>query len=215
MYGCGTLHPVTNSYLSSMEAEEPIVSYGQLNPEGTYTYWDYLKWRFTERVELIRGKLFKMSPAPSSSHQRVSLNLTKGFISFVDGHTCQLFVAPFDVRLPVPKAGKDSTVVQPDLCLICDPAKIDERGCNGAPDLVVEILSPGNAKHEMATKFSLYEESGVQEYWIVQPEEKTVLVYVLSKGQYIGLAPAAEGMTIPSRLFPALKIPVDRIFALP
>lgn len=198
-----------------MEAEEPIVSYGQLNPEGTYTYWDYLKWRFTERVELIRGKLFKMSPAPGLSHQRISLSLTKAFMLYLEGKSCQLFVAPFDVRLPVPKAGKDTTVVQPDLGIICDLSKLDARGCNGAPDLVVEILSPGNAKHEMATKFSLYEESGVQEYWIVQPEEKTVLVYVLSNGQYIGLAPAAEGMTIPSRLFPAMKIPVDSIFAMP
>lgn len=125
-----------------MEAEEPIISYGQLNPDGEYTYWDYLKWQFEERVELIRGKIFKMSPAPGSLNQRVSFKLGVALDKCFQGKSCSIFAAPFDVRLPIPSAKKDTTVVQPDLCVICDPTKIDERGCKGAPDLVIEIVSP-------------------------------------------------------------------------
>ena len=195
-----------------MEAEEPIVSYGQLNPEGSYTYWDYLKWRFEERVELIKGKVFKMSPAPGPNHQRISGQL---FLSMAGGFSymgCEIFHAPFDVRLPIPKAGKDTTVVQPDLCIICDKSKIDTRGCDGAPDLVVEILSPGNSRHEMDTKFKLYEESGVKEYWIVYPAERAIFVYTLQGGRYIGLRPFAEGMQVESPLFPQLKVDVSSVF---
>lgn len=195
-----------------MEAEEPIVSYNQLNPQGEYTYWDYLKWQFEERVELIRGKIFKMSPGPNTLHQRVSFKIGLALGNFFQGKTCSIFVAPYDVRLPIPSAKKDTTVVQPDLCIICDESKIDERGCNGAPDLVVEILSPGNSKHEMDTKFKLYEESGVKEYWIVQPSEKTILVYVLQNEKYIGLAPCTEGNQIQSMLFPFLQFEIDNIF---
>lgn len=195
-----------------MEAEEPIVSYGQLNPEGSYTYWDYLKWKFEERVELIKGKVFKMSPAPGPNHQRISGKLIMQIMPVFEGTACSVFHAPFDVRLPIPKAGKDTTVVQPDLCIICDRSKIDRRGCDGAPDLVVEILSPGNSRHEMDTKFGLYQESGVKEYWIVEPAERAVFVYTLQNDRYIGLRPFVEGMRVESPLFPGLRIAVSDIF---
>ena len=198
-----------------MEAEEPIVEYGMLNPDGVYTYWDYLKWQFTERVELIRGKLFKMSPAPNVSHQQISANLSRTFLNLFYGKVCRVFIAPFDVRLPIKTGIKDSTVVQPDLCIVCDETKIsDGRGCNGAPDVVVEILSPGNSRHEMDTKFRLYEESGVPEYWIVQPLQRTLLIYRLEEktNKYYGLQPFVEGMEVYSLLFPNLKMSVDDIF---
>jgi len=195
-----------------MEAEEPIVSYNQLNPDGNYTYWDYLKWQFDERVELIKGKIFKMSPAPGTIHQRISSSLGLAFSLNFRGRPCLVFTAPFDVRLPIPKAGKDTTVVQPDLCIICDETKLDKCGCNGTPDLVVEILSPGNSTHEMGTKFQLYQDAGVKEYWMVEPAEKTVFVYTLRDGIYIGLRPFVEGMVVESPLFPDLRVEVNDVF---
>ncbi len=196
-----------------MEAEEPIESYEKLNPEGCYTYWDYIKWRFSERVELIKGRLIKMSPAPGNTHQTIAGNLHFVVSRFFWNHSCRVFPAPFDVRLPVPGAVTDSTVVQPDMCVVCDEAKLsDGRGCQGAPDLVVEILSPGNSRHEMDTKFHLYEAAGVKEYWIVQPENRTVLIYTLNEGGYIGLNPFTEGMELQSVCFPELSFSVDELF---
>jgi Uma2 family endonuclease len=141
-----------------------ITDISQLDPKGYYTYQDYLSWHFKERVELLLGRIFKISPAPSMRHQQISRNLTVELHSQLKVKGCQVFAAPFDVRLPVSRQkGTADTVVQPDLCVICDPNNIDERGCKGAPDLVVEILSPGNTRKEMKEKFELYEASLVQE----------------------------------------------------
>lgn len=118
---------------------------------------------------------------------------------------------PFDVRIPN-ENGEIFTVVQPELCVICDETKLDERGCIGAPDLVVEILSPGNSKKEMDIKFRLYEEAEVGEYWIIHPTEKTVWVYVLENGEYVTHKPFVEGEQIISRKFPDLKINLSNIF---
>lgn len=195
------------------KAEEPIVEYGQLDTRRLYTYWDYLKWRFKERVELIKGYVFKMSPAPNVNHQRVSGNISAELFPLFHKKACEVFSAPFDVRLSIPGAPKDSTVVQPDLCIVCDRNKlVDNRACNGAPDLVMEILSPGNGKHEMQTKFELYEAAGVKEYWIVQPNEKSVWVYVLENGKYTGLKPFVEGMHVQSIQFPGFGMEVSDIF---
>ncbi len=111
-----------------------------------------------------------MSPAPSRKHQTVSQNLNFKIYSYFQNHSCSVFVAPFDVRLTIQSINKNATVVQPDICIICDESKLDEQGCNGSPDLIVEILSPNNSKHDVDTKFKLYQESGVKEYWIVEPE---------------------------------------------
>jgi len=194
--------------------EPPITSLGQLDPDGWYTYADYLRWRFVERVELIRGKLMRMSPAPSSKHQRISVQLSGLFWQFLRGRRCQVFTAPFDVRLPAgSKDGQVTTVVQPDLCIICDPGKIDEQGCNGAPDLVVEILSPGNGKREMGDKFQVYQEAGVLEYWIVDPAEHIVLPWLLNEsGIFVGLAPITDEGELCSAVFPDLRIPAGEIF---
>ena len=140
-----------------------ITSIHQLDYKKKYTYGDYILWQFQERVELLKGYLFPMA-APNVRHQQVSLNLTLVLGNFLEKSHCQLFSAPFDVRLPLPpnrvKGNKIDTVVQPDLCVICDTNKLDKQGCIGAPDLIVEILSPGNSKREMKDKFELYQEAG-------------------------------------------------------
>lgn len=193
--------------------EVPITDISQLDPDGKYTYADYLLWKFKERVELVRGRLFKMTPAPNTIHQRISHELDRQLGNFFHKHPCQVFHAPFDVRLP--KKGKPDiyTVVQPDLCVICDPRKLDEKGCLGPPDLIVEILSPGNTHREMREKYEVYEEAGVKEYWIVNPMEKIVLVYVLNEKKiFIGLQPLTDEQTLETRLFPGLKVPLGELF---
>lgn len=189
-----------------------ITHFSDLDLTKEYTFSDYLQWQFSERVELLKGFIKKMSPAPSRKHQTTSQNLNFKIYSHFITKKCSVFVAPFDVRLPIDSAKKDTTVVQPDLCIICDEAKLDDYGCNGAPDLIVEIVSPNNSKYDVDTKFRLYQEAGVMEYWIVQTEMKTVLVYRLQDGVYVGSKPFSEGETIESPLFPEMKIAVDEVF---
>ncbi|MFK7972341.1 MAG: Uma2 family endonuclease [Bacteroidia bacterium] len=185
-----------------------IYSLADLDMQGTYSYADYLSWKFKERVELLKGRISKMSPAPSVLHQRVATELTRQVANFFYKQPCQVFAAPFDVRLL-----DDDTVVQPDLCVICDQKKLDERGCTGAPDLVVEVLSPGNSKKEMKEKFDIYETAGVQEYWLINPSEAHALVYVLNEhGKFVGLAPVTEEDAIISKTFPDLKIELAELF---
>ena len=193
-----------------------ITNIKQLDLKGSYTYADYLLWQFKERVELIKGKVFKISPAPGSFHQEVSGNIYFILRKFIKNSNCKLFAAPFDVRLINFKESTDDnqiiTVVQPDLCVICDTNKIDERGCLGAPDLIIEILSPGNSKKEMDIKFDLYEENGVSEYWMVNPAEKTIAIFVLQNGKYSGIKPIIEDSKLESPTFAALKFKVKKIF---
>ncbi len=139
--------------------------FSDLDLDKSYTYADYLKWQFDERLELIKGKIFKMSPAPSASHQNIVATVSGELYQFLKGKPCKVFPAPFDVRLTrTVNDTQVTTVLQPDVCVICDPAKIDARGAVGAPDIVVEILSPGNNNKELQTKYDVYEEPGVQEY---------------------------------------------------
>jgi Uma2 family endonuclease len=189
-----------------------VTKFSDLDLTKTYNYSDYLMWNFKERVELIKGFIMKMSPAPSLSHQRVSQNLSGNFYENFKRKPCSVFVAPFDVRLPIKSEKKDTTVVQPDLCIICDESKLDEKGCNGVPDLMVEIISTNNSKHDINTKFNLYKEAGVLEYWIIEPLDKILLVYTLKDNEYIGLPPQTEGESIKSPLFPELKIALDDVF---
>jgi Uma2 family endonuclease len=194
-----------------MKIEEPDLS-------GTYTYSDYLTWSWPEMVELIHGKIFKMSPAPSSMHQTISGKLFLKIGNFLDGKKCQLFAAPFDVRLPQsPNRNNDKeiiTVVQPDLCVVCDPEKIDERGCIGAPDWIIEILSKHTSAKDLREKFQAYEDAGVKEYWVVHPQEQTVLVYLLNaKGKYEGmLTPYVRTDHITAITLPELVINLEEVF---
>ncbi|MDG6230057.1 Uma2 family endonuclease [Glaesserella parasuis] len=190
-----------------------ITSLSQLDLNGSYSYDDYLKWKFQERVEIIKGKIMAMSPAPNRLHQRISMKLTLELAKVFNNQQCQMYVAPFDVRFP-DSNGKIKTVVQPDLCVICDPNKLDEKGCIGAPDLIVEILSPGNSKREMKDKYELYQEQGVSEYWIVRPEEQHIQIYVLENGRYIGVQPVVEGDMVTSIKFPALSFDTSGLYEL-
>ena len=195
-----------------------ITNIKQLDLNGSYTYADYLLWQFKERVELIKGKILKMSPAPNRKHQDVSWILARGLDRVFKKSSCKMYAAPFDVRLINFKEStadnKVISVVQPDLCVICDPNKLDDKGCIGSPDLIIEILSPGNSKREMDIKFDLYQENGVLEYWIVNPSEKNIYIYVLENNRYIGLKPLIESSTLISPTFPKLKFAVKKIFAV-
>lgn len=194
-----------------------ITSLSQLDPQGTYSYADYLSWKFDQALEIIRGKIFPMS-GPSRTHQKISWKLSGLFFNHFKNQPCEAYAAPFDVRLynriKSLKADRDIyTVVQPDLCIICDLEKLDERGCLGAPDLVVEILSPGNAAREMKIKKELYGESGVREYWIVDPARETLTRYNLeAEGTYGRPLIFVSDETVPSVVFPDLMLDLGELF---
>lgn len=155
--------------------------------KDTYTYSDYSQWPDEERWELIDGVPYNMSPAPSRIHQKITGELFRLIANYLTGKVCEVYIAPFDVRLPKGQENDEQidTVVQPDLVVVCDRAKLDERGCRGAPDLVVEVLSPQTAGKDMKIKLALYERVGVKEYWMVDPGNKTVQVYQLeTSGRY-------------------------------
>ena len=190
-----------------------ITDINQLDVNKSYTYADYMLWQFSERVELIKGKIFKMSPAPRRIHQDVSRNIEFKLLEHLIKQSCKVYDAPFDVRLS--KKKKDQlieTVVQPDICVVCDISKLDDRGCLGAPDLIVEILSPSTRKKDITDKFLLYEENGVKEYWIVDADNQTLLKYVLQNKKYVGekILDASENVT--STIFPDLTIALSEVF---
>jgi len=181
----------------------------------TYTYADYLKWTFDERLELIKGKIFKMSPAPSSGHQSISAAVFSELYNHLKGKPCKVFFAPFDVRLTRRSIDdKDIiTVVQPDICVICDLKKIDTKGCIGSPDIVVEILSPGNNKKELQNKFEVYQEAGVKEYWIIHPVENTFLQYTLIDGYFRPSILLTFGDEVTTPILPGFVMNLDELFA--
>ncbi len=187
-----------------------------LDINKVYTYADYYKWKFEERVELIKGRIFKMSPAPNSMHQEVVGNIYLKLGNFLYRNPCKVYVAPYDVRLP--RKSKDDkdifTVIQPDLCVICDPAKRDARGCIGAPDIVVEVLSPSNNKKELKNKYEVYEEAGVKEYWVVFPPEKTMLIYMLIEGKYVPSRLMVSGDVVTSSILPGFSMELSEVFPL-
>jgi len=154
-----------------------------LRKEEHYTYNDYSSWDDGIRYELIDGAVYAMSPAPSSAHQGVSMALSIQLGSYLKGKPCKVFAAPFDVRLNADTF--DDTVVQPDIVVICDQEKLSGTGCTGAPDLVIEITSPSTARNDRLIKFNLYQQYGVREYWIVDPDTKSVTVHILESGKYI------------------------------
>ena len=153
-----------------------------------FTYADYLQWPDGERWELIDGKPYAMAPAPTISHQMLAGQLFRQIDEALDGVPCRALIAPVDVLLPAPDEADDhaATVVQPDILVVCDPEKITERNVRGAPDWIIEVLSPATARHDHLTKRALYERAGVREYWLVHPVNRVVTVYTLKDGLYGG-----------------------------
>lgn len=158
-----------------------------IKPNEKYTYADYKTWNDDERCEIINGVIYNMSPAPRRLHQKVSGNIFAKIHNYLENKPCEVYDAPFDVRLPLTKEGSDfdiDTVVQPDIVVICDKSKLDDAGCIGAPDIVIEIISESTASKDLKIKFNLYEKSGVKEYWIVFPDEKVIQIFKLKNGEY-------------------------------
>lgn len=191
-----------------------ITDINQLDRNATYSYADYLTWRFSEMVELIKGKLFILSPAPAERHQRIVTKLTVEIGSKFKGYDCKMYVAPFDVRL-IKNSKKENeiyTVVQPDLCVICDQSKIDEKGCLGSPDWVIEILSPASSKKDLNEKYNLYEENDVKEYWVVFPDSNAINQYVLVDGRYEYTDTFFRDATLSPAIFPEFAIDLEEVF---
>lgn len=148
-----------------------------------YTFADVLTWGENERIEIIDGEAVMMAP-PSSVHQEIAAELTRQLGNYLEGKRCKVYPAPFAVRLfeRDGEAPEDvDTMVEPDLSIVCDRDKIDKQGCRGAPDLVIEILSPSTHRHDRITKYNLYQRAGVREYWIVEPEAQTVQVFLCNE----------------------------------
>ncbi|CAK0770953.1 Uma2 family endonuclease [Gammaproteobacteria bacterium] len=174
-----------------------------------FTYGDYCTWSDDERWELIDGVPYAMAPAPNRFHQGAVVELASQINAHLRNRPCQAFVAPFDVRLPKAHESDKTidTVVQPDILVVCDERKLDKRGCRGAPDWIIEILSPATARYDQITKLKLYERHGVAEYWLVHPTDRVVTVYRLEPDKTYGrpLVMALEGTVSPAG-FPDLVI---------
>lgn len=180
-----------------------------------FTYGDYLTWPESERWELIEGIPQNMTPAPSRTHQIIVVDLLRQISSFLVAKECEVYVAPFDVRLPEGEEsdGEIITVVQPDISVICDPEKLDRRGCRGAPDVIIEILSPATAAKDQIQKAALYEKHGVKEYWTVHPTDRLITVRLPdSEGRYgIPKLQEAKGL-LAVKTLPGLEIDLDAVF---
>ncbi len=182
-----------------------------------YTYSDYLQWPEDTRAEIIHGVIFDMTPAPSRRHQEVSGELYGQLWNYFRERPCRVYAAPFDVRLPDKNEDGDNagTVVQPDIVVVCDEKKLDDRGARGAPDIVIEIVSPESARRDMKQKLELYEHHGVKEYWVVHPDTRLVMVFRAGKGKKYA-RPDVYGPedTIETPLFNGLSIDCGRVFGV-
>jgi Uma2 family endonuclease len=157
-----------------------------LRDQHRHTYAEYCSWPEDVRYELIDGQAYAMSPGPNRRHQELVGEVFRQVADALEGAPCRVYVAPLDIRLPRGNEADDDvdTVVQPDISVICDRTKLDDRGCRGAPDWVIEVLSPSSASHDQILKRALYERHGVREYWLIHPVDLVVTVYRLADGAY-------------------------------
>jgi Uma2 family endonuclease len=195
-----------------MESDNTVLS-------TRYSYADYLTWSDDQRCELFDGFIKLMTPASSRKHQDLSVNFTRLFSNYLISKRCKVYHSPSDVRLPKGNTGLDDnqiyTVVQPDIYVVCDLSKLDDRGCLGAPDFIIEIVSAKNASRDVKDKFELYQQHGVREYWIVNPNDENVSVFVLDElGKYMLVGMYAGDDKIPVNIFNgALLIDLCEVFA--
>ncbi len=187
-----------------------------LKVEERYSYGDYLTWDDDQRWELIDGIPYSISPGPNRRHQEISMELSAQIHSYLRGKPCKAYHAPFDVRLPEDDESDDETftVVQPDLVVVCDQDKLDDKGCRGAPDLVVEILSLTTSGRDLKLKLDLYEQRGVREYWVIDPAGQTVMVFSLVGERRYGRPKVyTRDDTAPVGIFPDFDIDLCTVFA--
>ena len=187
-----------------------------LPQEQRYTYEDLLNWDDGIRYELYDGQPVALA-SPSDVHQEISMELATQFHTYLKGKRCKVYAAPFDVRLfEASGDGPEEVeyVLQPDLTVVCDPEKVDPRGVHGAPDLVVEILSPSTAQFDKLWKFNLYQKAGVREYWIVDPKDRMVSVFTLADGKYCAAAYGADA-SVPVSVLEGCVIEMSAVFPEP
>lgn len=185
-----------------------------LSKDKKYTYKDYLTWNDEEKWELIDGYVYDMTPGPSRKHQEISANLLSDLLAYFRGKPCKVFHAPFDVRLSFGENEENiKNVVQPDIIIVCDKNKLDDRGCLGSPDLVIEIISASTAKKDLNEKFNLYEKACIEQYWVVYPYEKELFIYCLVNGKYDDGTKYKVEQTITSEKFAGLTISLKDIFS--
>lgn len=180
-----------------------------------YTYKDYCDIPGEERYEVIDGVLYHMTPVPARKHQELLGGLFTAFHNYLRGHTCKVYCAPFDVRLPARGEEDDEigTVVQPDISVICDHRKLDDRGCMGSPDLIIEIASNRSASRDYVKKLALYERHGVREYWVVHQDDRTLMAFTMNdRDEYGRPAVYSSEDTVRVGLFPDLAIDLSALF---
>jgi Uma2 family endonuclease len=183
--------------------------------EQKHNYGEYLTWSDDRRYELIDGVAYAMAPAPTRLHQRLTFELGRQIADALEGSGCEVDIAPFDVRLPDHDEADEEivTVVQPDLVVVCDKDKLDERGCRGAPDWIIEVLSPSTAAHDQILKLALYERHGVKEYWLAHPTDRVVTVYWLEDGRYGRPGVHAMEGSLGARCLSEVEIDWERVVA--
>ena len=182
--------------------------------KNSYTFADMLAWEEDDRFELQDGEIVMMAP-PSRIHQEISGELFRQLANFLEGKKCRVYAAPFAVRLfeedgDTPEDVR--TVLEPDISVVCDAGKLDKRGCKGAPDLVIEILSPSTRGNDRLIKFNLYERAGVREYWIVDPDTRIVLVHTLTDGRYHSPEAYTSVSTVPVDVLDGCGIDLKKVF---
>jgi len=200
---------------SAISDVEKIMPVPQPKDQNLYTYGDYRKWPDDKRYEVIDGLAYAMSPAPAVDHQRIALHIAGKLLTALAGHPCQVLIAPLDVRLPRSQEPDDiiDIVVQPDVLVVCDPRKIDHKGVRGAPDLVVEVLSPSTAGHDQIRKRRVYERAGVREFWLVHPTDRVITIYRLENGAFASPDIREFDVPTPVAILPGVEIAWDELVA--
>lgn len=185
-----------------------------LPQEKSYTYADILAWDDGQRYELYGGQVVALA-SPSNIHQLISFEIGRQLGNFLVGKTCKVYPAPFDVRLfdtAEDRPENSEYVLQPDIIVVCDKTKVDKFGVHGAPDLVIEVLSPSTRSNDRLKKYYLYEQAGVREYWIVDPETRSVAVYTLNGGRYAAADFYIAGATVPVNILDGCSIDLSSVF---